>query len=241
MLIVLLIVAAIAIYLSIRLYNGLRQYAEAVKRAQSNLVGELRKRATLVNQLIDVCKGYGDHEKLTHLTVYGAPQNEPDAAAGLARATNNVISGVNLIADRFPELKANETYKQLMGQLYAIEESLQEKREKLNVEVEAYNKYRGQFPAVLIAAQLGFPEAAYFSTDEAGLDQSAHFTTDDGQILRAQFAKIGQSVGAATKQIGSRASEAIQAAHTAQSARTNGSGSSDEPSAGPPALDEKPS
>lgn len=231
MLYLLIFILLVAGFFMIRLYNGLRQYAEAVKRAQSNLVGELRKRATLVNQLIDVCKGYGDHEKLTHLTVSAATQSDTDAA-GLARATNNVMTGVNLIADRFPELKANETYKQLMGQLYAIEESLQTKREKLNVEVETYNKYRGQFPAVLVAGQLGFPEAAYFSTDEAGLDQSAQFTTDDGQILRAQFARIGQSVGTAAKQIGNKATEAVQAA---QAARTT---SGNEPPAIPPPAKE---
>jgi len=208
-----LIVAAALLVPIVKIYNGLRRYAEAVKRAQSNLVGELRKRATLVNQLIDVCKGYGDHEKLTHLTVSAPAQSDADPA-GLARATSQAMTGLNLVVDRFPELKANETYKMLMGQLHAIEDALQAKREALNHEVEAYNQYRGRFPAVLIAGQLGFPEAAYFSTDEAGLDASAQFRTDDGEILRAQFARLGQSVGGAAKQIGSRAGEAIQAART---------------------------
>jgi LemA protein len=210
----LLVVAAVLLIPIVKVYNSLRQYAEAVKRAQSNLVGELRKRATLVNQLIDVCKGYGDHEKLTHLTVSQPGQADPDAA-GLARATNQAMSGLNVMVDRFPELKANETYKMLMGQLHAIEDALQHKREALNHEVEAYNQYRGKFPAVLVAGQLGFPEASYFSTDEAGLDASAQFRTDDGEILRAQFAKIGQSAAGAARQIGSRAGEAIQNARTA--------------------------
>lgn len=206
-----LVVGAALLVPVVNIYNGLRRYAEAVKRAQSNLVGELRKRATLVNQLIDVCRGYGDHEKLTHLTV-GAPAQSDADPAGLARATSQAMTGLNLVVDRFPELKANETYKMLMGQLHAIEDALQAKREALNHEVEAYNQYRGRFPAVLIAAQLGFPEAAYFSTDEAGLDASAQFRTDDGEILRAQFARLGQSVGGAAKQIGTRAGEAIQSA-----------------------------
>jgi LemA protein len=207
----LVLLAAALLYPLTRLYNGLRQHAEGVKRAQSNLVGELRKRATLVNQLIDVCKGYGDHEKLTHLTVSAPVGGEADPA-GLARATSQAMSSLNLVVDRFPELKANETYKMLMGQMHVIEDSLQDKREALNLAVEAYNRYRGTFPAVLIAGQLGFPEAAYFSTDEAGLDASAQFRTDDGEILRTRFVQIGQSMGGAAKQIGSRAGEAIQAA-----------------------------
>lgn len=211
--IILLVVLALLATWAAKQYNQLRVRAEAVKRAQSNLVGELRKRATLANQLIDVCKGYGDHEKLTHLTVAASADSAADPMR-LATDTKQAITGVSFVAERFPELKANETYRTLMEQLKAIEDTLQLKREALNREAEQYNGYRASFPVVLIASQLGYPEAPYFSTDEAGLEAGASFRTDDGEIIRAQFARIGKGMGDATRQLGSAAGGAIKSAQS---------------------------
>jgi LemA protein len=88
----------------------------------------------------------------------------------------------------------------------------------LNAEVERYNGFRASFPAVLIAGQLGFPEAAYFSTDEAGLEAGAAFRTDDGELLRLQLARIGKGVGDATRQIGQAAGSAIKQAQASLAA-----------------------
>jgi LemA protein len=207
-----LIAGGLAVW-AVQLYNRLRTRSEAVKRAQSNLVGELKKRATLANQLIDIAKGYGDHEKLTHLTVASQTSTAADPAQ-IAAATSRALAGISFVAERFPELKANETFNTLMGQLQTIENDVQKKREALNAEVERYNGFRASFPAVLVAGQLGFPEAAYFSTDEAGLEAGAAFRTDDGELLRQQFARIGKGVGDATRQIGQAAGSAIKQAQT---------------------------
>ena len=207
----LLLILAGAIGWGARLYNRLRLRSEAVKRSQSNLVGELRKRATLANQLIDVCKGYGDHEKLTHLTVAANADATGDPAR-LAADTRQAMAGVSFVAERFPELKANETYRTLMQQLHVIEDDLQKKREALNAAVENYNGFRASFPAVLIAGQLGFPEAPYFSTDEAGLEAGATFRTDDGEIIRNHFSRLGKGMGEATRHLGAAAGGALKSA-----------------------------
>lgn len=212
-LILLLLIAVGGFFWSTSLYNQLRSRSEAVKRSQSNLVGELRKRATLANQLIEICKGYGDHEKLAHITVAG--QNQAAADPGImAAATTRALAGVSFVAERFPELKANQTYNTLMGQIQTIENDLQTKREAMNKEVERYNGFRSSFPAVLIAGKLGFPEARYFSTDEEGLEAGAAFQTDDGELLRAQFARLGKGMGDATRQLGSVAGSAINRAQS---------------------------
>lgn len=193
-----LVLAAGSAFWATRLYNSLHSRSEALKHAWSDLLGELKKRATLANQLIDITKGYGDHEKLTHLTV--ASQNSASAdPAQIAAAISRALAGINFVAERFPELKANETFNTLMGQLQTIENDVQKKREALNAEVERYNGIRASFPAVLIAGQLGFPEAAYFSTDEAGLEAGGAFRTDDGALLRQQIARIGKGMGDATR------------------------------------------
>jgi LemA protein len=207
LLLLLLIVGGVAFW-AVRLYYQLRTRSEAVKRSQSNLVGELKKRATLANQLIDIAKSYGDHEKLTHLTVASRNTAAADPAQ-IAVATSRALAGISFVAERFPELKANANFNTLMGQLQTIENDVQKKREALNAEVEQYNGFRASFPAVLIAGQLGFPEAAYSSTDEAGLEAGAAFCTDDGELLRQQFARPGKGMGDATRQIGQVAGAAI--------------------------------
>jgi len=207
----LLLIAGGGFFWSVRLYNQLRGRSEAVKRAQSNLVGELKKRATLANQLIEICKGYGDHEKLAHITVAGQNHGTADPNM-MAAATTRALAGVSFVAERFPELKANQTYNTLMGQIQTIENDLQTKREAMNTEVERYNGFRSSFPAVLIAEKLGFPEARYFSTDEEGLESGVAFQTDDGELLRAQFARLGKGMGDATRQLGSAAGSAINMA-----------------------------
>ncbi len=207
----LLLVAGGGFFWVTKLYNQLRTRSEAVKRSQSNLLGELKKRATLANQLIEICQGYGDHEKLAHITIAGRNENVSDAGA-MAEATTRALAGVSFVAERFPELKANQTYNTLMGQIQTIENDLQHKREAMNNEVERYNSFRSSFPAVMIAQKLGFPEASYFTTDEAGLDESAAFRTDDGELLRQQFARVGKGVGDATRQLQHRATAALNKA-----------------------------
>jgi LemA protein len=198
-----------AVLFAIKTYNGLRAGSEGVKRANSDLQGELRKRATLANQLIDVCKGYGDHEKLTHVTVANQTASLADSAS-LARSTNTVIERVTAFAANFPDLKANNTYGKLMGQLEDIENLLQEKRESYNRAVEHYNTHRASFPTVLFSEQLGFPEAPYFKTDETGLDEIAHFKTDDGTMLREQMSRLGDAAGQAGRRLASQTSKAIE-------------------------------
>ncbi|MFQ3665442.1 MAG: LemA family protein, partial [Sphingomonadaceae bacterium] len=56
------------------------------------------------------------------------------------------------------------------GQLRTIEDDVEKKRDALNADVERYNGLRASFPAVLLAGRLGFPMAACFAIDEAGLN-----------------------------------------------------------------------
>lgn len=235
-LITLCIILAVVLFVMAKVYNGLRETAEGVKREQSNLLGQLKKRATLVNQLIDVCKGYGDHEKLTHLTISAALQEEGDAAK-IARASSSVLAGVNLVADRFPELKANETYRTLMAQLENVERELQAQRERMNAAVATYNTRRGRFPTVLFANALGYPEAPYFSTDDLALEEGHMFRTDDGQMLREHFNRIGRGAAEKTRAIGNRAGDALRSAQAQLDKTAADSTPADKPapSAGPAA------
>ncbi|HCC00671.1 MAG TPA: hypothetical protein DEP42_05590 [Ruminococcaceae bacterium] len=207
-LLVLLLLVGIFGY-AIKTYNGLRFRSEGVKRSNSDLIGMLRKRVTLVNQLIDICKGYGEHEKLTHITVSEGATNVAESAS-IARAANTVIDRVTAIASNFPDLKANRTYEKLMDQLHSIEGEIQEKRELYNRTVELYNTQRATFPAVLFSDTLGFPEAPYYQTNEDGLDAKIEFKTDDGAILRETMKRIGDNATERGKLLAQRAGAQIE-------------------------------
>lgn len=179
---IILIAIGIAAWLFVS-YNKLRRLAENVKRSQANIAATVKKRHDIAQRLSDIAAGYGDHEKLTHFTVVEGDVGMAQASAAAADASR-VIGNVQLLANRFPELKANATYQQLMVQLEAIETTVLERREAYNAAAQDYNATRGSLPHLFYADKMGFAEAPYFSIDDTGGEQLASFHTDDGKILR---------------------------------------------------------
>lgn len=201
-----LIVVAVWIFLA---YNKLRTLAEHVKRRQANIAATVKKRHDIAQRLSDIAASYGDHEKLTHFTVVEGETNMARASAAAADASR-VIGNVQMLANRFPDLKANATYQQLMIQLDDIESTILERREAYNKAAEDYNSKRSSLPHLFYASQLGFAEAPYFSVDEAGGEQMASFRTDDGQILRETMGRMASSAQNAAQQAAQRIKTAAE-------------------------------
>ncbi|WP_334327617.1 LemA family protein [Gilliamella apicola] len=177
-------------------YNKLRRLAENVKQKQSNIYATIKKRHDIAQRLSDIASNYGDHEKLTHLTI---TESDSIAKANIAVSeASHLIGNVQMLANRFPDLKANSTYQQLMVQLDKIENTILERREAYNAAVQIYNSLRGSIPHLFYATKLGFVEATYFEMDENGMDQLASFNTDDGKILRDT---MGRMASVATENI----------------------------------------
>ena len=177
-------------------YNKLRRLAENVKQKQSNIYATIKKRHDIAQRLSDIASNYGDHEKLTHLTI---TESDSIAKANMAVSeASHLIGNVQMLANRFPDLKANSTYQQLMVQLDKIENTILERREAYNAAVQIYNSLRGSIPHLFYATKLGFVEATYFEMDENGMDQLASFNTDDGKILRDT---MGRMASVATENI----------------------------------------
>ncbi len=153
---------------------------QAIRENLSNLQASLKKRVDLANQIIDIASGYGDHEKLTHLSL---------------SANQGSIENVLSLAQNYPELKANSTYQQLMAQLESIEESILERREAYNARVKDYNSYRNSFPPVLIASKLSFDTAPYFDiNDEDFSNKVSVFNRDDSAALQEVILSGANSV-----------------------------------------------
>ena len=180
-------------------YNKLRRLAENVKQKQSNIYATVKKRHDIAQRLSDIASSYGDHEKLTHLTI--TESDSIDKANIAVSEASHLIGNVQMLANRFPDLKANTTYQQLMVQLDEIETTILERREAYNAAVQLYNSTRGSIPHLFYASQLGFVEATYFEMDENGMDQLVSFKTDDGKILRDTMGRMASAASENVKRI----------------------------------------
>jgi len=176
-----LIVLGVLIVWAIFQYNSLQGAMQTIREAWSNLQAGMKKRVDLANQIVDIASGYGEHEKLTYVS--------------LSNNIKGTIDHVAALAQNYPQLRANETYQQLMGQLEHLEQSILTRRENYNSRVRAYNTMRNAFPTVLIAGKLKFDVVPYFEIDDAeSLEKVKLFTRDDSQALRAALDQGGNTV-----------------------------------------------
>lgn len=184
-------------------YNETQEQSQKVRESGSNVQVSMTKRVDLANKLVDIARNYGDHEKLTHITV---AQNESMSAAiaHSSQQVDQVLSTVMSMARSYPELRANQTYQMLMQQLEQIENGLQQKREAYNAMVRTYNTSLTQIPFIFFAQPLGFRSAAYFDVEDASsLESLKDFQTDDGAILKAMLSQAGSRVVEASKVLSS--------------------------------------
>jgi LemA protein len=176
-------------------YNQLRHLSEAVKEAWSNVTVVQRKQTSLINQLLDVVKGYQESEKLVMLKISDDVSNT-SAVAQMYQQSGTVLTSVTGMAQKFPELKANEQYKRLIDSIQACERELEVARQKFNQVVKAYNVQRSSIPHVFYSATLGFREATYleFSGAEQTSDMGTlkSFSSDsDGDRLNQLLGSVG--------------------------------------------------
>lgn len=182
----LLLISAVgaAGYITISTYNTLKAASENVKSRRANIMAVTKKRADLAQRLANIAMRYGDHEKLSQLQI-----SEDFTSIGALMAANQsadqMINRVSHLATAFPDLKANQTYQQLMAQLEQIENDILERRESYNEAVKAYNICRVRFPQSLIANFFNFAEAPYYEVSETGLDELPEFHAGDSEALNA--------------------------------------------------------
>jgi LemA protein len=188
-LIVLLLIAVLVF--GVLLYNKLKALAEAVRSRRANILAVTRKRADLAARLVDIANGYGSHEKVAQLQI----SEDLTSMAGLMSANagaDRVIGQVSSLAAAFPDLKANQTFQQLMLQLEKIETEVLQRRENYNHVVEQYNSYRVRLPQALVANACNFDEAPYFETGSSGLETLAEFKTGDTKAVEDLFRRAGE-------------------------------------------------
>ncbi len=175
-------VVVLALY-AVGLYNKLVNLRNQVKNAWSQIDVQLQRRYDLIPNLIETVKGYMSYEKGTLEAVVNA-RNQSAAAlqalksAGgptegslkdLMTAESALKQGVTQIfalSESYPELKANETMKQLQEELSSTENKIAFARQAYNDQAMIYNTAQQVFPAVLVANFLGHHPADLFEVKE---------------------------------------------------------------------------
>ena len=169
--IILGIIVLAVVYL-IFLYNRLVALRQTVNQSWSDISVQLKQRHDLVPNLVETVKGYATHEKSTFEAVVNA-RNAAVAAQGPAAQAQaeNMLTGalrqLFALAEAYPDLKANQNFLQLQSELADLENKIAASRRFFNNAVQEYNTGIQQFPAVLIARNMGFQEREFFELDEA--------------------------------------------------------------------------
>lgn len=172
-LIILAVVAVVLVGYVIVTYNGLVRLRQMVREAWSGIDVQLKRRADLIPNLIETVKGYAAHEKDTLREVTEmrtrAQSIPADNVAGRAAAEGmlgQALGRLMAVAEAYPDLKANENFRELQTSLASIESEIQMSRRYYNGSTRDLNVMVESFPSNLIAGQFGFAQAEYFELDD---------------------------------------------------------------------------
>lgn len=170
--IVLGLAAAVVLYVIIT-YNGLVSLRVRVNEAWSGIQVHMKERYNLIPNLIETVKGYTKHEAETLEKVTRAraeafeTQGSPHQQAGAENMLSSALKSLFALAENYPDLKANQSFIELQGELSRIEEKIQNARRYYNGVVRDNNTKIDQFPSNLVAGSMNFQKAEFFELDEA--------------------------------------------------------------------------
>ncbi len=163
-------VALVAALWGIGIYNSLVRARNAVKEAWAQIEVQLKRRHDLIPNLVETARGYMQHEAGT-LTAVTEARTAAIAARGpaeTARAETRVagaLGGLFAVAERYPDLKANQNFLSLQTELGATENRIGFARQAYNDAVAAYRNARETFPNSVLAGS--FESAEFFKLDDA--------------------------------------------------------------------------
>jgi LemA protein len=152
---------------------------ENVQSAWSQVENAYQRRADLIPNLVATVKGYAAHEsetlenvvaaraKATQVTIDPTALSSEDIAkySEAQGELGNALGRLLLIQENYPDLKANQNFRDLQAQLEGTENRISTERMKFNQAVKDYNTMIRRFPSNIIASMFGFEKKGYFEAD----------------------------------------------------------------------------
>ena len=183
-----LVVVVVGIW-AIAAYNRLVQLRNRIANAFGQIDVQLKRRYDLVPNLVEVARGYLQHEAATLEAVIQA-RGQAQGAAAAARAAPTSAGAVGalavaeqalgaslgrlmVVAEAYPDLKADATMQSLSEELTSTENRLGFARQAYNDQVLDFNDQAAQFPAIVVARLLGFPTAPMLEATRSDEERAA--------------------------------------------------------------------
>ena len=170
-LIVILVIVALLVVALVGLYNRFVRLRNRVDNAWAQIEVQLKRRWDLIPNLVETVRGYAEHERGTFEAVTEARANAQRAQGPAETAAAEGILGAALgrlfaVAEAYPELQADENFRQLQDELAGTENRIAVSRQVYNDTVLTFNNAIQTFPGVVLAGPFGFTKREFFETDE---------------------------------------------------------------------------
>lgn len=164
-------------------YNNMVTADEGVSAAWAQVENVYQRRADLIPNLVSTVKGYAEHESATFEDVTAArakatqiivnpSELEPEEIAEFNKAQGELSSALGrllMITENYPDLKANQNFRDLQAQLEGTENRIATERMKFNEAAQKYNTMIRRFPDNIIASMFDFEKKGYFEA-QAGAE-----------------------------------------------------------------------
>ena len=169
--IVILVIVGLLVLALIALYNRFVRLRNRVDNAWAQIEVQLKRRWDLIPNLVETVKGYAEHERGTFEAVTqarAAAQNArgPAEASAAEGILGQALGRLFAVAEAYPELQADENFRQLQDELAGTENRIAISRQVYNDTVLTFNNAIQTFPGVVLAGPFGFTKREFFETDE---------------------------------------------------------------------------
>jgi LemA protein len=184
---VLIAVAALLVFWAVGAYNRLVRLKNTIANAFGQIDVQLKRRYDLIPNLVEAAKKYLEHERAT-LEAVTLARNQAKSASDVVRskpanaaavvalataeqALDGSLGRLFALAEAYPELKADETIRDLSEELTSTENKVAFSRQAYNDAVLDYNNAQGQFPAMLIASAFSFAPSAMLRATQSDAER----------------------------------------------------------------------
>lgn len=170
--IVIIVVLVLLILYVIGTYNGLVSLRNKKDDQWAQIDVQLKRRADLIPNLVEIVKGYAKHESETLEKVIEArntymtaktPEDEMKASGEVTQALNKLLA----LSEAYPELKANQNFLGLQQDVSDTEDKISYARQFYNDSVLTYNNKVQMFPSNIIAGMFNFTKATFFEVSDS--------------------------------------------------------------------------
>ena len=169
--IILIAIVVLIVLFVINTYNTLVGLRNKVKDQWAQIDVQLKRRFDLIPNLVETVKGYAKHESSTLEAVVKARNtylsaSTPEAQMKADGELTQAITKLFALSEAYPELKANENFKQLQSELTSTEDKISYARQFYNDIVMKYNNKIEMFPSNIVASMFKFKAQAFFEVNE---------------------------------------------------------------------------